>query len=522
MEDSHFIIQFLRKPIVIASLLFLVLVYFVSGQLNHAPMGIHAWAQADYYAMAQRFYMDSWNLFEAQTWVLNKQFPYEWGRIMPDGVTSGNIAIHPYLVGMCMRLFGTDNPMIYRVYCLAWAFVLIYYVIKIMDQLEMQTFFRWIIGGMVVFAPVFMYYSTNFLNAIPCLAQMFIGVYFYLKYLDTEEKSDWNKAVLILGILPIFRTTFLLVFIAVLCNEGLMWLAKRKTFKELIRQFLIVLIPLALIVIWKVWDKHLFLQKDGIFLSELMQVRSWNEFKEGMGLISEYWTGQYFLSFHYYVMAFIIVLGLFVYRKDWFRPELSFAVIYLIGNICFFFAMFRQYFDHDYYYLETIFPALLLLTIIAISGAQFILRRYKVLFGVVVLGFFILSFNKAKVQYADRTNLAVHDAYRFLYECYDGADAFLTNQGIGREEKIFVLSNMAPNIQLTYIKRPCVIARKHVEDLFATRGKDIQYFLISRHEMNEHFESVLVQLTPIAKWNDLVLLKYNEGELTPLEDLKSY
>ncbi len=97
---------------------------------NSYPQSIHAWAQADYYAMAQKFYMHTWNLFEPQSWVLNKQFPTDWGYIADDALTTGNIAIHPYIVGMLMRLLGTDAPIIYRIYCFLWVIPFFFWFCK--------------------------------------------------------------------------------------------------------------------------------------------------------------------------------------------------------------------------------------------------------------------------------------------------------------------------------------------------------------------------------------------------------
>ena len=145
-------------PILFALLLIIFSVHLNWPIFSSHPHSIHAWAQADYYAIAQRFYLDTWNLFEPQSWVMNKQFPYNFETISNDTLTAGNIAIHPFIVGMLMRLLGSDAPIIYRVYCVLWLIPFFLGIVQIGKTLASDRLVQLMIVIMVGLSPVLIYY----------------------------------------------------------------------------------------------------------------------------------------------------------------------------------------------------------------------------------------------------------------------------------------------------------------------------------------------------------------------------
>lgn len=507
-------------PILISILL---IAYNLRLNLDHFgsfPQSIHAWAQADYYAMAQKFYLDTWNLFEPQSWILNKQFPTDWGRISNDALTTGNIAIHPYIVGMLMRLLGSDDPMIYRVYCFLWVVPFFAGFASILKTLNTERLVGVGMLLMVGLSPVFIYYSANFLNVIPCLAQTVVGIAFYFHFLKTRERKHWIWTVVILGITPLIRTTYVIPFIAVICTEGLRWLLKKMSFKDFAVQMAYASIFLILLGVWMFWNKKMVEKHDTIFLSGLMMVDNWNDVRFILDKAYETWEGHYFVARFIVIYIIFVVIGIITNRKQLVHFEMAFWGILSIGYVLFLFAMIRQFKDHDYYFLDTLIIPLMLFPVILWKDRQ-LFGRFPLL--VFVLGLVGLKYYKkpATAYFEWRYNLEYMDPNRANYEAYKGLDTYLEKKGIERSEPIFVLSNMAPNICMIYIKHNGVYASNFIEKLY-DQANHIKYFVIARSEISEHFEAVLKNLKPIDRHGEVLIMERNTEVPLDLEAFQSF
>ncbi len=502
---------------------FCILLFFTRFLLNSHPIAIHAWAQSDYYAMAQKFYLSTWNLFAPETWILNKQFPSNWAVIGNDAITGGNISLHPYLVGMIMRIVDNDAPSIYRLYCLLWTLPMFYYFFRICHLLKTNFGIQLILGSIIVLSPAFIYYAVGFINTVPCLAQLIAGVYFYLKFVQSGNKKDWWICLAILGTLPLIRTTYLVALIAVFCNEGLRWMCKDITFKILVNRVLTVLPFFILIGVWFIWNKKMSAKHDTIFLNHLMFANSISEAKEIIYSSFELWKEHYFNRYHFWVMAVIVCIGVIFNRKKWMNFNMSFVLILSFGFLLFSVALLKQFYNHDYYFLDTFFIPIILLLLVLVGDAfsQKYMHWVGIIIGVLLFGF---SYPLSRDYLGWRTNLETWDPYLHLSTAYKGIEPFLLENGIAKETEVFVLSNTAPNRNLTFIKRNGVLTSKHEEVLFkAADQQRFQHFFIVKGELESYYPSVLVYLKPKAIYGtEVLLLERNDSEPLSLSDFMNY
>lgn len=479
------------------------------------PLGIHAWAQSDYYAIAQKFYMETWNLFAPETWIYNKQLFVDFNALANDTIIGGNIAIHPYIVGMIMRLFGTDSPIIYRVYCFLWILPLFYFFLKTCNVIGVNKGVQLFVGSTIAFSPVFIFYSVNFMNCVPCLAQMVIGVYFYIKFLYSNDKKDWRWAVVILGVLPLIRTTFLIPFVAILCNEGLKWICRKITFRDMLNRLLIAIPFLLFFIIWLFWSKYMTEKHGSIFLSSLRPVESIEEIQSIFKKTLIQWKQHYMVHYHFWILLIFLGVGLLINRKKIFRFDVSFVFIMIIGYILFAIVMMSQFVHHDYYYLDTFFYPLVLLPIV-IFGNLF--QDFKGQWAFVLLGFFSAykSYSIAR-DYTDfRYNTEYWDPNFQNNFAYIGIDKFIDKNEKYKGVKWVMLSQSAPNRNFTFIKHNGLCGfNMYDNSLKEIDFKKYPYFLITKSEVSEYYDLIIQKLKPIDIYGEVLFLELNTDE--PLE-----
>ena len=78
--------------------------------LNEFPSHIHAWAQADRYALSLGFLENGLDFFKPQTYIYNHQFPHKWEVPSETSITAVDFPIHDYVVpAVLMKITGITS-----------------------------------------------------------------------------------------------------------------------------------------------------------------------------------------------------------------------------------------------------------------------------------------------------------------------------------------------------------------------------------------------------------------------------
>ena len=222
-----------NKNTFLALLIIIVLgILFHYNYINEFPSHIHAWAQSDRYALSLGFINNDFNLFKPETFVLNHQFPDNWKSPSQYSITAVDFPIHDYIPAILMKIAGVNSPWIYRLYTLIYSFIGLLFLYKlsyILSKSKTKSIFVLIFAAT---SPVFVYYQGGFLPTIPSLANVFIGVYFYVRYLNSNKLKYFNVSLLFLTLAILSRTTFAIPLIAILALEFIRVL-KISVFKRL-------------------------------------------------------------------------------------------------------------------------------------------------------------------------------------------------------------------------------------------------------------------------------------------------
>src|SRR5690606_39014746 len=130
-------------------------------------------------------------LFHPETFTYNKEFPDMWRTTSETTITSSNLAIHQYLVALLMKLFGTTEALIYRVYVFLCSAVGIFYLFKLAHFFKLKPIFALLGASLMTFSPIYLYYQANFLITIPVLTTTICGIYYYLNFLVDGSHKKW-------------------------------------------------------------------------------------------------------------------------------------------------------------------------------------------------------------------------------------------------------------------------------------------------------------------------------------------
>jgi len=442
--------------------------------VNEFPSHIHAWAQADRYALSIGFVNNNLNFFKPETFVYNHQFPYDWQVPSSKTITAVDFPIHDYIPAIFMKTTGVIQPWFFRVYVLLYSFIGLYFLFQLAFFIT-KNFYKSLFA--VIFAatsPVFVYYQSGMLPTIPSLANAIIGLFFYVKYFKNNTNKYFNLSILFLTLATLSRSTFAIPLIAVL---GLEFLRIFKHSDIKIKSKIIpVLLSFGSIFFYILYNNYLRNKYGSIFLNHLMPPSNFEHAFEIIKTVKEKWLTSYFSNIHYVVFAVLIVLSIiffFTYRKKQKDNKLQLNIlmltsIILIGDILFFIVMMRQFPNHDYYFLDTFYITFILLTIIVLSVIPDIKYKYGNFIYIALIAAFILPVAKNIYGLQKQKRFSGYwDRVQTTIDNFKGSDKFLDSLGVTDKAKILVIDAYAPNIPFILMNRKGYVVmttkRKNIE-----------------------------------------------------------
>ena len=189
------------------------------GYMNEYPTHIHAWAEQDHYALALGFINNGFDFFHPETMIYNKQFPGWWKEAYDNTITSVDFPIHEYTVALLMKLLGSTSPWVFRFWTLFWGFLGLFFLFKVAYRLTVDWMKSALVTAIALTSPVYTYFLNGFLPSIPALSLGIIGLWFYLKYYENNQRKHFHLSIAFLTLAMLMRTTFAIELIAILCFE---------------------------------------------------------------------------------------------------------------------------------------------------------------------------------------------------------------------------------------------------------------------------------------------------------------
>jgi hypothetical protein len=432
-------------------------IVFQRSYINDFPSHMHAWAQSDRYAIAKGFVNNGLNFFKPETFTYNHQFPHGYTIPSQESVTAVDFPIHDYVVAVIMKLLGTGEPWVFRLYIVVYSFLGLFYLFKISKLLTDSVLKSLLVVILGATSPLFVYYQGGFLPTIPSLANAFIGIYFYLKFIYTKKDSTFNVSVLFLTLGALSRTTFVIPLIAVFSVEILRALQNKSKISPKLTAFFL---SVSSIFFYVFYNSYLREQHGSIFLNYMLPPRSFQEVIDILNVVKNQWLLQYFSTTHYLIFGILVLFAsiAFFRKKININQEnitgLLLISVMLIGCISFSALMLRQFIAHDYYFLDTFFLPIMLVIAFVLSLIPRFDKRWKKLVFVfcIVLVTIPLILNATESQSSRRVS-GNWDRVATTVSNFHGAEQYLDSLGVPADAKILVIDAYAPNIPFLLMNR---------------------------------------------------------------------
>jgi hypothetical protein len=308
--------------------------FFYASNMGHPPEFHHAWSMSDYYAMALRFNAEHLNIFLPQTYNL----------MTPNGVTSSDFPLPAWLCAVLMRITGLTTPTLFRM--LSWlvstvAFVMFYKALKkpFGANASISTVRAISLSMLIWLLPTFIYFNNAFIPSTWAFSAFLITFWAY-------QHQKTALAIGALTLAALLRKPYILWLFAFS-----LFLWQQKALKTNVR---VLLSGWIIFMAWQAYDLYLGQHYGQLFLRSFRPPESFQEAWEGvMGIFSK-WGWIWFSPWHLIGLGLLIFMGLRnrQYTSIWF-PVAALGVAFI-----YFMAMQRQFWDHDYYVLDSFYPAL--------------------------------------------------------------------------------------------------------------------------------------------------------------------
>lgn len=462
--------------------------------LRTFPAYIHAWAQSDWYAIAQGFVNNGYDLFHPETMIYNKQFPGTWSEAYETTITSADFPIHEYIVALLMGLTGSRGPWVFRCWTLAVSLMGLWFLFLAFKRLTKSWTKSTGLTLMAIASPVYAYYMAGFIPSIPSLALVMAGLWAYIKYYQENRCSYWHLAIGLLTLAAMIRTSQLVVLVAVCGFELLRVIRKESTFWNKLPS---VVIGFAAIGGYMLWNAHLKAEHGTLFLSSLMPPRNGEDWEWVIETVRERWLYSYYGLLQQIVIAVVaagalITLAVRRFRQKEFRKEgqqerlsLSWLVaIWLVGEAMFVVAMWRQFSDHDYYILDSLWLPVLVTTGLIVSQWKIQKRAWKIAEGTVCALLCGLMVWNARTE-IDKRNSGWDLAMINIWH-YQDSDKWLDELGVSRDAKILSLVSYPQNSPFLMMGRKGYSVMWFGEDQM-----DVSY--LTQHALKFPFDYIVVE-----------------------------
>lgn len=479
------------------------------GYMNEYPSHIHAWAEQDHYALALGFINNGFDFFHPETMIYNKQFPGWWKEAFDNTITSVDFPVHEYNVALLMKLFGTTSPWVFRLWTMLLGFLGLFFLYKVAYHLTHDWMKSALVVAIALTSPVYIYFLNGFLPSIPALSFGIIGLWFYLKYYDSDERKHFYLSIAFLTVAMLMRTTFAIELIAILCFELLRVFRKESSWLDKVPS---ILISAALFLAYFLWNKHLRDLNGTIFLNQLVPPEDWQDAKELVADTYHKWTFHYFQKFQYLVFLIlaIVMIGVIINNtvKEKRKPEaiskkpLSLwwlPLIEVFGCLLFSVAMMQQLPFHDYYLIDTFFLPILFMTALILKALPESEEKQHIGWGAFLVGIAcaVMVVNATTTQVERRE---MEDDALVSYEHFQDADLLLDSLNIPNDAKILCLYGYAQNGPFIQMKRKGFTVMTPDDDLLeAAFTWDFDYIVVENDKFKAYFQGRSVPLSKLKR-----------------------
>ena len=431
-------------PILIVVLL-LLSAFLYHKSLTLFPAFMHSWTQSDRYALASGFLNNGFDFLHPKT--------FNW--MVKDGITRVDFPINEYIIALLMKIFGTTSFIVFRVYTLLLSLTGLIYLFLLSKKITSSDIKAMFIVLFVSLSPIYVYYQDGFIPTLPALSFSFIAYYHFYSYQRDKTKKHFILSILFFTLAALIRMPFVIILIAALLQQGFTYIKQRRfSFFEIV----ISIIGGGIFLLYFLYNVHLYRIYGSIFLDHLMPPKSVDELMDVVSEMCKHWLLHYFTIGHYVLILILLCFGIFNFSKmktteTNYNPWRLHILLLFTGVTIYFILMARQYYAHDYYFLDSFFMPILLSIIFSLKKSTIENKKQIIIYstvGACFIGSFL--YGAIKIQ-NERYATGPWDRTEITRQNFIGTDKFLDDKGIPKDAKILVIDAYTYNVPLILMRR---------------------------------------------------------------------
>lgn len=484
--------------------------------INEVPAYTHTWAQNDRLALANGFVRNDLNFFKPQNYILNHQFPKNWSDPSYSTVTAVEFPIHDYVPAVFMKTFGTNEPWVFHAYILLYSIVGFFFLYLLAEKICGSKVKAALVVLFAITSPIYTFYQGGFLPTIPSIANAIIAFYCYALYFEGRGKKWFKWALFFFTFAALARFTFVIPYFAVLGFELIRIFQKKVKFWP---NALGVVISFLVVFAAQFYNSTLRTKYGSDFLSELLPADNFEEMKSILARMWEVMVLTYFSVKHYFLIFLLIVLVLISFLIKERSSHKTFSgwwlicLFWLIGVCLFWVAMTKQFYAHDYYFLDTFYLPIVFFVALCLSILPKPQWHYGELVMVLFVTYFgIVAFKETSNFQKQRRVFVANDHFTGSVMNFEGSDEFLSKSGVAREDTILVIHAYGPNIPFVRMNRVGLAVVGHsLDDIDRGLSWKWDYVVFQKayfmEEVYAIYPQILEKVESIASNENLLLCK---------------
>lgn len=378
---------------------FVVAVFFIYwfvgylDVLQEGPFGLHYIRQTDSLA-----FVDNYLLFDHGFWE-----PATYNLLSKNGNGASEFPIMYYITAQVSDLLGIDSILLKWVHLLV--ITLGVYALYRSCRLFQSVLMSFSITLLSISSTIFFYYAYNYLPDAPALGFIYIGNYFVLR--GVKEKST-NYFLIISSFVFLTLASLIKAYFGIYLISGavtLLYFGWRQKDATILRtSFAASTFGFLVTIAWVLYVSNFNKEnQNDYFLTSILPI--WNctsnEIKTVLDYINNYWLNKvlYPSSRHVVIICLLCYAAIEVVLKRFTCITLWLGMT-ILGLLAFFILMFRQFQDHDYYFLVflPLIPIVLMGTVISLQSIGFKIPAKVVPFVFIAIGLLALNYASEKLH----------------------------------------------------------------------------------------------------------------------------
>jgi len=298
---------------------------------------------------------------------------------------------------------------------------------------------------------IILYYTLNYIPNYPALCFTLCALIYFLTYLETNNSKKLNISLCFFLLASLLKITFSIYPVGCFLYFLIQFLKTKDIKYKIIFSFLIVFLFLISWNLFMIYYNKI--NHADYYLTSIKPIWSttYYEREEVFSFIFNYWIYKYYYQTTIHVFFIISIVSIFFYKKNIIK-YLQLSIIFFFGVSSYFVLFFKNFRDHDYYFLEFV-PFFLFFFINSYQSiSNSVNSKVKMALSVGLFILSLLSINYGKLNLHRRYDKPFEQVSKIAYQL-----EFIENKidsiEISENAKILVISDYTMNGSLYYLNR---------------------------------------------------------------------